>query len=126
MPQQIMVVDDEQGMLKLISLLLESIGFQVLKTTSAFDALDMLKESTPDLFILDVMMPEVDGIELCRQIRVRHQTMHTPVLMLSARYETNIVEEAFEAGANDYLSKPILPHDLRAAVHAHLEIVPTS
>lgn len=120
MLQQIMVVDDEPNMLKLISLCLEKSGFQVLKATNAFQALDMLNESTPDLFLLDVMMPDMDGIELCRQIRAHVQAKCVPVIMLSARKEKQMVDAALAAGANDYLSKPILPHDLRAALSAYL------
>jgi DNA-binding response OmpR family regulator len=112
MPKQIMVVDDEVGALTLIGIMLERGGFAVLKARDAFTTLDMLKETTPDLFILDVMMPRMDGIELCRQIRARPETAQTPVIILSARGDADSVEQGFEAGADDYLSKPILHHDL--------------
>src|SRR5574341_2133992 len=69
MTRRIMVVDDELGALTLIGIMLERGGFEVLKARNAFEALDILKNQTPDLIILDVMMPGMDGIELCRRIR---------------------------------------------------------
>jgi len=126
MAHRVLVVDDEQELRRLIGLLLEKSGFDVLRAASAFEALDLLRESTPDLIILDVMMPDVDGIELCRQIRSRQQTARTPVLMLSARSEPKIVQSAFEAGASDYLSKPITPLALKKAVQDHLKTIASS
>ena len=120
--QEIMVVDDEVGALTLIGIMLERGGFTVLKARDAFEALDMLRESTPDLFILDVMMPRMDGIELCQEIRSRPPTSSTPIIILSARGDAESVEKGFEAGANDYLSKPILHHDLVTKVRTMLGI----
>ena len=120
MSQQIMVVDDDQAMLRLIGLLLEKTGFQVIMATSAFQALEILKQATPDAFILDVMMPDIDGIELCRQIRMGFQAEHSPIIMLSARDDTETVDAAYRAGATGYLSKPISPHELRTALDALL------
>ncbi len=112
MPKQVMVVDDETGALTLIGIMLERGGFEVLKARDAYTALDLLKEQTPDLIILDVMMPGMNGIELCRRIRATPQTSEVPVLILSARGDQESIEEGLDAGANDYLSKPILHHDL--------------
>lgn len=122
MTKQIMVVDDEVGALTLIGIMLERGGFEVLKAKDAFAALEIVETSTPDLFILDVMMPRMDGIELCRQIRNREATAETPIIILSARGDTESIEEGFEAGANDYLSKPILHHDLVTKVRDMLGI----
>lgn len=112
MTKRIMVVDDEVGALTLIGIMLERGGFDVLKAHDALGALDMLKETTPDMFILDVMMPGMDGIELCRRIRSAPETQETPILILSARGDAEAVSMGIEAGANSYLSKPILHHDL--------------
>ena len=112
MTKQIMVVDDEIGALTLIGIMLERGGFSVLKAKDAYTALETLESLTPDLFILDVMMPRMDGIELCKKIRGLPNTSGTPIIILSARGDTASVEEGFQAGANDYLSKPILHHDL--------------
>ena len=122
MAYQIMVVDDEVGALTLIGIMLERGGFTVLKARDALMALEALEKTEPDLFILDVMMPGMDGIELCREIRARNSTARTPVIILSARGDADSIEEGFEAGADDYLSKPILHHDLVRKVRETLGI----
>jgi len=120
MKKTILVVDDELGALTLIGIMLERGGFNVLKAKDADAALAMLGQNTPDLIILDVMMPGMDGIELCRVIRRRVETGSTPVLILSARGDAESVMQGMEAGANDYLPKPILHHDLVAKVRSIL------
>jgi two-component system OmpR family response regulator len=102
--------------------MLERGGFEVLKAQDAFEALNRLESSTPDLIILDVMMPGMDGIELCRRIRAAAETRETPVLILSARGDPEAVEQGMSAGADDYLSKPILHHDLITKVREMLGV----
>ncbi|MBN1286464.1 MAG: response regulator [Anaerolineae bacterium] len=118
--ERILVVDDEIGALTLIGIMLERGGFEVLKAKDAHAALNLLEQETPDLIILDVMMPGMDGIELCRSIRARTATANTPLLMLSARGDADSVMRGMEAGATDYLPKPILHHDLVAKVQKML------
>lgn len=120
MKRNILVVDDEAGARTLIGIMLERGGFAVLKAANAFEALATLDENTPDLIILDVMMPEMDGIELCQLIRQRDTTRRTPVLILSARGDAQSIIRGIEAGANDYLPKPILHNDLVAKVRSML------
>jgi DNA-binding response OmpR family regulator len=120
MKKQVLVVDDEIGALTLIGIMLERGGFSVLKAKDAKVALSVLEENTPDLIILDVMMPGMDGIELCRVIRQRPATRVTPVLILSARGDAESIIKGIEAGANDYLPKPILHHDLVSKVRSML------
>lgn len=120
MKKQILVVDDEIGALTLIGIMLERGGFSVLKAKDANTALAVLDQSTPDLIILDVMMPGMNGIELCRVIRERNDTHEVPVLILSARGDAESIMRGIEAGANDYLPKPILHHDLVAKVRLML------
>jgi two-component system, OmpR family, phosphate regulon response regulator PhoB len=120
MKKTVLVVDDEIGALTLIGIMLERGGFNVLKAKDADSALATLDQNTPDLIILDVMMPIMDGIELCKVIRKRGDTGHTPVLILSARGDADSVMRGMEAGANDYLPKPILHHDLVAKVRSIL------
>ncbi len=121
MDKSILVVDDEIGALTLIGIMLERGGFGVLKAKDANTALAVLDQDTPDMIILDVMMPGMDGIELCRVIRERESTNNVPVLILSARGDAESVMRGMEAGANDYLPKPILHHDLVAKVRNILE-----
>jgi DNA-binding response OmpR family regulator len=82
------------------------------EAADAYSALDLLETSTPDLFILDVMMPGMDGIELCKRIRARPETSTTPILMLSAKNDAKTIKNGLEAGANDYMVKPPVHQDL--------------
>jgi DNA-binding response OmpR family regulator len=120
MKRHILVVDDEIGALTLIGIMLERGGFGVSKARDAKAALELLDSVTPDLIILDVMMPGMNGIDLCRLIRERESTRRTPVLILSARGDSESVIQGIEAGANDYLPKPILHHDLVSKVKSML------
>jgi DNA-binding response OmpR family regulator len=120
MKKNVLVVDDELGALTLIGIMLERGGFNVLKAKDADVALAILEQSLPDLIILDVMMPGMNGIDLCRVIRQRDDTKSIPVLILSARGDAESVMQGMEAGANDYLPKPILHHDLVAKVRSIL------
>ena len=120
MKRHILVVDDEIGALTLIGIMLERGGFDVLKARDARAALDILEDTIPDLIILDVMMPGMNGIDLCQTIRQREVTSKTPVLILSARGDAESIIRGIEAGANDYLPKPILHHDLVSKVRSML------
>ncbi len=120
MKNLILIVDDEIGALTLIGIMLERGGFDVFKARNAAEALQLLDDTTPDLIILDVMMPGMDGIELCGVIRERPETAETPVLILSARGDAESIIRGMEAGANDYIPKPILHHDLVSKVRVML------
>ena len=121
---RIMVVDDEVGALTLIGIMLERGGFEVIKAEDAYSALNTLETVTPDLLILDVMMPGMDGIELCGHLRSREDTENVPIVILSARGDPESVAAGIDAGANDYLQKPILHHDLLAKVRDLLDLRP--
>lgn len=120
--KRILVVDDEIGARTLIGIMLDRGGFEVLKASDAQQALTTLDQETPDLIILDVMMPGMDGIELCRTIRNRESTASTPILILSTRGDAESVMKGMDAGASDYLPKPILHHDLVAKVRHLLDM----
>ncbi len=120
--KRILVVDDEIGALTLIGIMLDRGGFEVVKAKDATQGLNTLEKDTPDMIILDVMMPGIDGIELCRMLRQRSQTANTPVLILSARGDAESVMRGMDAGATDYLPKPILHHDLVAKVRQMLNM----
>lgn len=109
MSKQILLVDDDHSMLFMMGLAMKRNGFTVIEAESSDKALALLNNILPDLIILDVMMPGMNGIELCAEIRSRPQTKRTPVLMLSALTDRSSMKSAFEAGANDYLSK-VTPH----------------
>lgn len=120
--KRILVVDDEVGALTLIGIMLDRGGFEVVKAQNANQALTFLEKEEPDLIILDIMMPGMDGIELCRVIRTMRQYLETPVLILSTRSDSESVMRGMEAGATDYLPKPILHHDLVSKVRSMLSL----
>lgn len=125
--KRILVVDDEMGARTLIGIMLERGGFEVLKAQNGREALDMLNDiSTPDMFILDVMMPEIDGIQLCRMLRERDDTKLIPILILSARGDAKSVIQGMEAGATDYILKPIFHHNLVDKVRSLLNMGATA
>ncbi|NDJ87542.1 MAG: response regulator [Chloroflexi bacterium] len=125
--KRILVVDDEIGALTLIGIMLERGGFEVLKAHHANEALSILNQSgPPDMFILDVMMPDIDGIELCRMLRERGDTKETPIMILSARGDAKSVIQGMEAGATDYILKPIFHHNLVEKVHNLLNMGATA
>ncbi len=105
MNEKIMVVDDEPNMLALLAIILRRKGFTVLSAEGAYQALTLLAKEKPDLFILDVMMPGMSGLELCQRLRSRPDTARTPVIMLSGRADSEAVQRGLAAGASEYLPK---------------------
>ena len=124
--KQIMIVDDEIAARTLIGITLERDGFTVIRAKNASEALQLVGEKKPDLIILDVMMPGMSGIELCSIIRSRPEAASIPILMLSARSDMETIVRGMDAGANDYLPKPIYNHDLTAKVRSMLSLDATA
>ena len=119
----VLIVDDEVGARTLIGIMLDRGGFKVTKAKDADEALTMVeKDELLDLIILDVMMPGMDGIELCRVLRTKPRVTETPILILSARGDLEAISRGMEAGATDYPPKPILHHDLVAKVRSMLQL----
>lgn len=106
MTWKILVVDDEPGFRDLIQHLLKRQGFQVAAVRNGDLALNKIDTEHFDLIVLDLLMPGLDGFEICRQIRVKPQMKDIPILIFSVRTDPNAVYESFEAGATDYLPKP--------------------
>jgi DNA-binding response OmpR family regulator len=113
----IMVVDDEKSIIELAQLYLEREGFHVEGVTSGRQALEAVAAASPDLIVLDLMLPDIDGFEVCRQIRARSDV---PILMLTARKEDVDKIVGLELGADDYLTKPFNPREFVARVRAVL------
>jgi len=121
MTQTILVVDDDLDTLTLIGLTLQRRGFTVMKAQSGSEALEKLQVDMPDLMIVDVMMPYMDGYEVCRTVKGDPRTAHLPVIMLTAKAQTASQLEGFRAGAVDYITKPVHPQDLVARIASVLE-----
>lgn len=115
---KILIVDDDPHICELVALILRSEGFTVAEATDGFDALGRLATFKADLVLLDVMMPRMDGWELCRQLRAVYDI---PLLMLTAKGETSQKVKGFELGADDYLVKPFDPPELVVRVKALLK-----
>jgi len=120
MNEKIMVVDDEPNALALLEVILGRKGFTVVTARDAYHALALLAKEKPDLFILDVMMPGITGLELCQQLRNRPDTADIPVLMLSAWSDIDAVQRGLAAGANEYLQKTTPPTHIIRRVQALL------
>lgn len=103
----ILVVDDEPLTRNLLRLMLEPAGYRVAGASDGFEALDMVKEIQPDIMILDVMMPAMDGITVCRKLRGEVETATLPIIMLSGKVHRDAIQEGLAAGANRYLAKPM-------------------
>ncbi len=108
---KILVVDDEAHIRQLLKYNLQLDGHVVLLAENGKVALDKVKEN-PDLILLDIMMPEQDGLETCRLLKADVKTRDIPVFFLTARSQTTDIEKAFQAGGNDYLTKPFDPNTL--------------
>ncbi len=115
--ETILVVDDEANIRNLARMYLEKDGYRVTAVTNGREALDYINQTPPALVVLDLMLPEVDGWEVCRQVRANS---NLPILMLTARDEDIDKIVGLEMGADDYLTKPFNPRELVARVHAIL------
>jgi len=114
---RILVVDDEKRMVGFIRLNLEQDGFEVIEAFNGSEALERLRDSLPDLILLDVMMPDIDGFEVLRMIR---EISQVPVIMLTAKSEEDDKVKGLELGADDYVTKPFSPRELVSRVKAVL------
>lgn len=120
MSPRILVVDDEPDLLELVRFNLSQAGFQVETAATGREALDRLRAAPPDLVVLDLMLPDVSGNEICRQIRADQGLADLPIVMLTAKSEELDRVVGFELGADDYVPKPFSPRELTLRVRAVL------
>ena len=125
MDSKILIVEDEQGVVDLLRKALEHEGFQVIAAYNGQAGLQAVSEARPDLIILDLTLPELDGFELCRRIRRQPETARLPILVLSGRTEEVDKVVMLELGADDYVTKPFSPKELVARVKTLLRRVST-
>jgi len=117
---KILVVDDELDILEIIRHALNKEGFEVHIAANGFQAVEQTRKIKPDLILMDVMMPVMDGMEACRQLKEDNDTKNIPIVFLTARSEEFAELAGFEAGADDYISKPIRPRVLMSRLKAIL------
>ncbi len=120
MPHKILLVDDEPDALRMLGIALHREGYQVVGARNHSEALQKIDESPPDLIILDVLMPEVNGFELCRMIRQRSEMSQVPIIMVTAISREDDKVAGFAAGADDYLVKPVSLKELSARIRVLL------
>lgn len=120
MSATILVVDDETYIVELVKFNLEKEGFKVRVAYDGLMAIEMVEEEVPDLVILDIMLPKMDGLEVCRQLRQNTRYINLPIIMLTARGEEIDTVLGLEMGADDYIKKPFSPREMVARVKARL------
>ncbi len=109
---RIMVVDDEPDIVKLIKISLEMANFEVIEAYSGVEALEKVKNIVPDLFLLDIMMPDMNGYQVCEKLKADNKTKSIPVVMLTAKGQRGDAEQGLKVGADDYIIKPFDPYEL--------------
>ena len=120
MPTRILIVEDDRDIAELVARYLDKSGFIVERAGSGREALNMIAARPPGMIVLDLMLPHVDGLEVCRHVRTKEATAAIPIIMLTARAEESERIVGLELGADDYLAKPFSPNELVARVRALL------
>jgi two-component system alkaline phosphatase synthesis response regulator PhoP len=113
---KVLVADDEKDIRRLVVFTLERAGFEIVEAVDGQEALQLATELHPDIILLDVMMPYMDGYEVCKKLRDIPEMKDTPVLFLSAKAQNYEIGEGMDAGATDYVIKPFIPRELAAKV----------
>ncbi len=119
---RVLVVDDISKNLQVVGTMLRSEGYHVMPATSGAQALERVRAQPPDLILLDLMMPEMDGLEVCERLKADLLTQHIPIIFLTASNEMEHLVKGFAAGAVDYVTKPFNAPELLARVRTHLEL----
>src|SRR4026207_1105889 len=122
MLSRILVIEDEPANIETLSALLKERGHQINIATNGRQALQVLERIRPDLILLDIMMPEMDGFETCRRIKASTAWREIPIIFLTAKADTADIVRGFELGAVDYVAKPFNAHELLARVNTHLTL----
>ena len=120
MNANILIADDEPNQLELMSFNLSNAGYSIIKAANGKEAIELIENHSPDLIILDWMMPKMSGIDVCRTLRSRPETKQIPIIILSARSEDSDKSLGLDTGADDYISKPFSPKELISRVKALL------
>ena len=120
--KKILVVDDEIDVVEVVEMLLELEGYKVLKAYDGKEALAAVEKEIPDLVILDIMMPEIDGVEVCRRFRANEKLNNVPIVMFSSKISAYDKKESFEAGADGFISKPFNARGFISGIKTYLEL----
>lgn len=118
----ILIVDDQEQNLQVVGTVLSMTGYEVMTASSGAQAFELLEARTPDVILLDLLMPEMDGMEVCRQLKADERRAEIPVIFLSAADDKNLIVEALECGGVDYVTKPFNKAELLTRVRTHLAL----
>jgi DNA-binding response OmpR family regulator len=116
----ILIADDDPDILALVSFRLERAGYEIVQARNGEEAVQVALARRPDLAVIDVMMPRIDGYEATRQLRQHEETSRMPIILLTARVQEEDIARGFDAGADDYVKKPFSPQELGSRVQAVL------
>jgi len=116
----ILIADDDPDILALVSFRLERAGYEVVQARNGEEAVEVALARRPDLAVIDVMMPRIDGYEATRQLRQQEETSRMPIILLTARVQEEDIARGFDAGADDYVRKPFSSQELGSRVQAAL------
>ncbi len=117
----VLIADDEEDIKIILSMYLENMGYEIVTAYDGLDALEVIKERMPDVILMDIMMPTLDGIEVVRQIKAIDGLKDIPVIMLTAAAHSSMVEKAMAAGAVDYIAKPFEPEKVDEVIQCVLK-----
>lgn len=120
--QKILIVDDDAVVRNIVKDILVSEGYQIMEASTGNEALRKAVVDRPDLILLDLLMPGIDGFEVCRKLRTELDDLSVPVIILSAKAEKEDILKGLEVGANDYITKPVEPLELKARIKTHLRL----
>ena len=118
--EKILVIEDEHDIRELISYNLESEGYNIIKASAGNEGIEKAKKNEPDLILLDIMLPDIDGLEVCRKLKRDATAKDIPIIMLTAKSEDSDIISGLELGAEDYITKPFSPRVLIARLRAVL------
>ncbi len=119
---RILIVDDNPLNLKMLDIILKNENYQTLKAENGFKALELARKELPDLVFLDIMMPEMDGFEVCQKLKADPETAEIPIIFLTSKTDTDGIVHGFELGAADYVTRPFNRVELLARMRTHLAL----
>ncbi len=119
--KRILIVDDEPHIIKVLTVRLEKAGYEVIAAIDGQETLNKVRKEMPDLVILDLMLPGIDGYKVCRLLKFDERYKHIPIIVLTARVEEEDRKRSMEVGADEYITKPIKPDEFLDTIKKHLK-----